>query len=220
MLGPAGGRSDRQTFATFGQAGTIRSAPDRTLRTNGWPGPNRRMHKGAKTLDLRDQLVFDALNSCRHAADVRRLGDIIVGPTCQRIECRAAPRSVSVLNMMTGKLRVGLAQSGRVPRPSSSGISMSSVTMSGLICGSLASAIRPLAAVPATSISGSDENVRQQSPDHDRIVDDRRESCRMSAHDSDQAELVDQAVLSERLHQVLVSAVPEPATFDRSRFRS
>jgi hypothetical protein len=69
-----------------------------------------------------------------------------------------APRSVSVLNMMIGT-RLRRARMARTASmPFISGISMSIVTRSGLSCSSLPTAMRPLTAVPTTSIAGSSES--------------------------------------------------------------
>ena len=78
-----------------------------------------------------------------------------VAPAASASRVAVAPATLSVLNMMTGGVRRSVRRSSRrVPRPSSSGISMSSVTTSGRNDSILVSAIRPLAAVPTTSMSG------------------------------------------------------------------
>ena len=69
-----------------------------------------------------------------------------------------APRSVNVENMITGSRGKSTRRCLSVSSPSMTGISMSRVTRSGLSWAIFASAIRPLAAVPTTSMSGSSAN--------------------------------------------------------------
>jgi hypothetical protein len=77
-----------------------------------------------------------------------------VAPAASASRVAVAPATLSVLNMMTGMDRFFLRSSRSVSRPSSSGISMSSVTTSGLSVSIFARAMRPLAAVPTTLMSG------------------------------------------------------------------
>ena len=93
---------------------------------------------------------------------------------------------------------------------------MSSVTISGLTCGILASAMRPFGAVPATSMLGIlTEDVRQQPPNHDRVVDDQYANLAHGSqlHDSQQSGVCRRCTsLLKRLHQVLVGARPRGRT--------
>jgi hypothetical protein len=66
-----------------------------------------------------------------------------------------APRSVSVENMMIGRVEPPRRSVRTASMPSITGISMSIVTRSGASCSTLVWAICPLAAVPTTSIAES-----------------------------------------------------------------
>src|SRR6185436_821945 len=112
--------------------------------------------------------------------------------------------------MITGSSGYAWRSSLSVASPSISGISTSSVTTSGRTCRILASAMRPLGAVPITSRSASADR---------RSLTSRRTSAESSTTrmrvlamglrlpgEAEEGELRLQHVGSERLHQVLVDA--------------
>ena len=80
--------------ATIGGAATLVSWGPEAQRTAD-PGRKRRH------LDLGDQVGLTAAMDA-DAADVGRLGHIVVGAALERIEVAWAPRSVNVENMITG----------------------------------------------------------------------------------------------------------------------
>jgi hypothetical protein len=80
-----------------------------------------------------------------------------------------AARSVSVLNMMTGRRGYDLRIALRGCSPSISGSATSSVTKSGLTCAMRSSATLPLATTPTTSIVGS---AARLSASNRRLVDE------------------------------------------------
>ena len=78
-----------------GSAARARSSPHPAA------GPGR--DRTSKLLDPRNDLVADALLGDLETVHLRRLGDIIVAPSIRASSVAAAPRSVSELNMITGR---------------------------------------------------------------------------------------------------------------------
>jgi len=74
-----------------------------------------------------------------------------------------APRSVNVLNMITGSFGRTLRNSFKASKPVMTGISTSSVTRSGSSCAILERAMRPSLAEAITSSSGSADKVSQSN---------------------------------------------------------
>ncbi len=121
-------------------------------------------HRATQGFDLGDKFganAFDCDNcDCRYCW-VSWHSPMLPSASASRVA--AAPCSVSVLNMMTGSLGYSLRTAARVSKPSITGISMSSVTRSGLSCGILARAMCPSLAVATTSSAGSPDKVSESS---------------------------------------------------------
>src|SRR5271165_6566398 len=94
--------------------------------------------------------------------------------------------------------------------PSISGISTSSVTMSGVICGILWRAMRPCGAIPATSSAGSrlttSEIIRLTTTESSTIKTRIFGICNSSLDQSEDLKLLRQGFLGHRLHQKIVGA--------------
>ena len=109
----------------------------------------------------------------------------------------AAPRSVSVLNMITGRRGRRRRISVRASRPSISGISTSRITTSGLSCSILASADLAVRRDPHHLDLGlGAERLGDEAADDDGVVDDEdADLAHCSAlREPDQVELLGETV--------------------------
>src|SRR5262249_27776889 len=116
-----------------------------------------------------------------------------------------------------------LRSSVKVANPSISGISTSRMTRSGLNCGILARAIRPLAAVPTTSKSGSpassSDNMRRKTAESSTT---RMRSLRTGSlrNQVEHVELRNEDVFCKWLHDVFIGAgIESPRHLLALRFR-
>ncbi len=116
----------------------------------------------AKSTNLRDEFAGDGIES-GHDVAVTGFGDVVGNANDRASSVTTAPCSVRLLNMMMGTWGSFLRSSRTVASPSVSGISKSRRTMSGFTAEKLASALRPLPAVPETSRSWSFARARDRA---------------------------------------------------------
>jgi hypothetical protein len=108
----------------------------------------------AERMNSRNELPRNCLERLRHVP-IAGFGDVVRSSERESLQGGGGATLGERVEHDDRNMRVDLAQRRTVSRPSISGISISSRTMSGLGAGNLASANRPLQAVPATSRAAS-----------------------------------------------------------------